>query len=96
MIPNLDRQNNILKDNVPFHKSHEIQQAFEDVGHIYFRLPSYIPFLNVAGWVFGHIKIHVQRNDLQNHQTLLGHINDDVQVIITARHPHINQIVCET
>jgi hypothetical protein len=38
-------------DNVPFHISFEIQQAFEDVGHIYFRWPSYSPFINVANWV---------------------------------------------
>jgi hypothetical protein len=41
-----------------FHRSCKIPQAFEDVGHIYFRLPSYSPFLNVAEWVFGHIKSH--------------------------------------
>jgi hypothetical protein len=33
-------------------------------------------------WVFGHIKSHVWHDDLQNHWTLLGHINNDVQVII--------------
>jgi len=70
-------------DNFPYHKSHEIQQAFEDVGHIYLRLPSYRPFLNVAYWIFGHINSHIRWNDLQNHQTLLGHINDDVQPITT-------------
>ena len=37
VIPNLDRQRFILMDNVPCHKSCEIQQAFKDVGHIYFR-----------------------------------------------------------
>jgi hypothetical protein len=35
-------------DNIPFHRSREIQRAFEDVGHIYFHLPLYSPFLNVA------------------------------------------------
>ena len=40
VIPSLDRQRVILIDNVPFHKCHEIQQAFDDVGHIYIRLPS--------------------------------------------------------
>ena len=48
----------------------------------YFCLPSYNPFLNVAKWVFGHIKSHVQREDLQNHRTLLGHINDVIQAVI--------------
>ena len=57
-------------------------QAFEDLGHIYFRLPSYSPFLNDAQWVFGHIKSHVWWNDLQDQWTLLGHINDNIQEII--------------
>jgi hypothetical protein len=48
VIPSLDRQTFMLMDNVPFHESREIQQVFEDVGHIYFRLPSYSPFLNDA------------------------------------------------
>ena len=53
VIPSLHRQRFILMDNVPFHKSREVQQAFEDVGHIYFHLPSYSPILNVAEhWVF--------------------------------------------
>ena len=60
-----------------FHKSCETQQAFEDVGHIYFRFPSYGPHLHVAKWVSRHIKCHVQQNDIQNHHTLLLHINDD-------------------
>ena len=59
----LDRQRFTLTDNVPFHKSHETQPAFEDVGPVYFRLSSYSPFLNVAKWVFGHIKPIVRRND---------------------------------
>jgi hypothetical protein len=66
-----------------FHRFHKIQQAFEDVGHIYFHLPSYSPFLNVSEWIFGHIKSHVQQNNLQNHKTLLLHINDGVQSIAT-------------
>ena len=41
VIPSLDRQRFILMDNVSFHKSSEIQQTFEDAGHIYFCLPSY-------------------------------------------------------
>jgi hypothetical protein len=57
VIPSLDIQRFILVNNVPFHKSHEWQQAFEDVGHIYFRLLSCSSFLNVVVWVFGHIKI---------------------------------------
>jgi hypothetical protein len=65
--------------NAPFHKSREIQQAFEDVGHIYFHLPSLAPFVNhVAQWVFGHIKKHVQWIDFQNPPTLTCHIHDDV------------------
>ena len=68
-------------NNVPFHKSREIQQTFEDAGHIYIRLLSYSPFLNAAKWVFGHIKSHVRHNDLQNHQTLIGHILHDVQSV---------------
>jgi hypothetical protein len=40
VIPSLDKQRFILIDNVSFPKSCEIQQAFEDVGHIYFHLPS--------------------------------------------------------
>ena len=38
-IPSLARQRFILKDNVSIHKSREIQQSLEDVGHIYFCLP---------------------------------------------------------
>jgi hypothetical protein len=45
-------------------------------------LPSYNSFLIATKWVFGHIKSHVQQNDFQNHRTLLGRINDDVQAII--------------
>ena len=48
VVPSLDRQRFILMDNVPFHKSRENQQAVEDVGHIYFRLPSHSPFLNAT------------------------------------------------
>ena len=48
VIPSLHRQRFILMDNVPFHKSQEIQHGFEDVGHIYFHLTSCNPFLNVA------------------------------------------------
>ena len=48
---------------------------------IYFCLPSFSPFLNVAKLAFGHIKSHVRQNDLQNYQTLLGHIHDEVQAI---------------
>jgi hypothetical protein len=48
VIHGLDRQRFILIDTALLHKSREIQQAFEDVGHIYFHLPSYSPFLNVA------------------------------------------------
>ena len=83
VIPSLDRQRFILTGNVVFHIFRKIQQAFEDVGHIYFHLPSYSPFLNVAEWIFGHIKSQVQRNNLQNHQTLLLHIGDDIQAIAT-------------
>ena len=71
-------------NSVPYLKSHEIQQAFEDVGHIYFRLPSYIPFLNAADWIFGHIKSHIRHKDLRIHRTLLGHINVDLQAITTC------------
>ena len=46
-------------DNVPVHKSREIKQACEEVGHVYFCLPSYRQFLNVVEWVFGHTKNHV-------------------------------------
>ena len=83
VIPSLDRQRFILMDNVSFHRSREIQQTFEDVGHIYFYLPSYSPFLNVVEWVFGHIKNHVWRTDLQSHQALLLDIDDDIQAITT-------------
>jgi hypothetical protein len=66
--------------NAPFHKSREIQQAFEDFGHFYFHLPSLAPFFNhVAQWIFGHIKKHVQWVDFQNPPTLTCHIHDDVQ-----------------
>jgi len=72
-------------DNVPFHMSvhmsREIQQVFTYVGHINLCLPSYSSFFKAANWVFGHINSHVQWNDRQNHWTLLGHINDDVQAI---------------
>ena len=50
--------------------------------NVYFFCPSYSSFLNVAEWAFGHIKSHTRWNDLQNHQTLLGHINHDVQVMV--------------
>jgi transposase len=60
VIPSLDEQRFIFIYNVPFHRPRKIQQAFEDVGHIYFHLPSYAPFLNVAKWIFGHIKSHIQ------------------------------------
>ena len=52
IIPNLDIQKFILMNNVPLHKSRGIQQAFEDIGHIYFCLRSYSPFLKVVEWVF--------------------------------------------
>jgi transposase len=48
VIPSLDRQRFIVMDNAPFYRSCEIQQTFEDVGHIYFCLPSYSPFLNAT------------------------------------------------
>ena len=63
--------------NLPNH-FYEIQEAFEDDGHIYFHLSSHTMFLNVAKWVVEHIRSYVRHNDLHNHRTLLGHINDDV------------------
>lgn len=75
VIPYLDIQWFILLDNVPFHKSCEVQEAFEEVGHICFHLLSYNPFLNVAKRVFAHIKSQVLWNDLQDHGTLLSHIS---------------------
>ncbi len=65
----------IFLDNVPFHKSCEVQEAFEEVGHICFHLLSYNPFLNVAEGVFAHVKNQVLWNDLQDHGTLLSHIS---------------------
>ena len=59
-------------NNVPFHIFYEIQQAFEDVGHIYFCMPSHSSFLHVGKWVLGHVKSNVRQNDLQNHRTLLS------------------------
>ena len=49
------------------------------------QLVLYIPLLSsvVAKWAFGHIKSHVRQNDLQNHETLLGHTSHDVQSIIS-------------
>ena len=47
-----------------------------------FLLPSYNPFLNVAEWVFGHNKSHIQQDDLQMHETLLGYFNDDAHAIV--------------
>jgi hypothetical protein len=46
-------------DNVPFHRFCKIPQAFEDVGHICFCLPSHCLFVNAEEWVFGHIKRHI-------------------------------------
>ena len=51
VIPSINRQRFILMDNVSFYKSHEIQQTFENIGHIYFYLPSYSPFLNAIEWI---------------------------------------------
>lgn len=82
-FPSVDRQRFILMDNALFHKSCEVQKAFEDARHIYLCLPSYKPFPYATKWIFGHIKSHVQWNDLQNHGTLLGHINHHVQAINT-------------
>jgi hypothetical protein len=73
----LDRQRFILMDNVPFDKSRDIQQAFEDVGHMYFYLSSYSPFPNVVEQVFGHIKRILRHNNVQNHRTILGHNADN-------------------
>ena len=48
VISNFNRQPFILMNIVTFHKSCEIQQIFEDVGHVYFCLPSYSQFLNAT------------------------------------------------
>ena len=65
-------------ENAPSQRIHVIQQVFEDVGHIHFRLPLHKLILNAANWVFGRIKSHVQQKYHQNYRTLLSHINDDV------------------
>ena len=81
LLPILNHPRVILMDNVPFHKSTNVRQAIESAGHVYLRLPAYSPFLNAAEWVFGHIKSHVRRQDLQDQQTLVGAIGDDVRSI---------------
>jgi hypothetical protein len=83
-ISSLSRQRFILMDKCPIWKISWITTSFWKCWtHL---LPCAIiyngPILNDTEWVFGHIKSHVWRNDLQNHRTLLGHINNDVQVII--------------
>lgn len=68
----LDRQRCILVDNVPFRRSCETRQAFEDVGHIDLLPIAIIHSISqccIMGT--GHIKSHVWQYNLQNHQTLL-------------------------
>jgi transposase len=60
-----------------------LTRQFGRARRIYFHLPSHSPFFNVAERTFKHIKRHVRRGALQNHQTLLLHIND---VIHTSNH----------
>ena len=47
--------NDIYVHEVGFnlHLTRQIQTTFEDVGHIYFQLPSYSPFLHALEWVHG-------------------------------------------
>ena len=42
----------------------------------------YLSIPNVVEWVFGHLKSHVRQNDIQNHRTLLLHINVGMQAIV--------------
>jgi transposase len=81
LLPNLHGPRTIIMDNVPFHKSHEVQDTIENAGHICEYLPPYSPQLNAAEWVFGNIKTHVRRQDLDNQETLCAHINNGIRRI---------------
>jgi transposase len=66
-------------DNVPFHKSRIVQETIEEAGHTCLHLPPYSPHLNAAEWVFGNVKTHVRRQDLEDQETLCGHINNGIR-----------------
>src|SRR4051812_29118193 len=78
LLSSLSPSHIILMDNVPFHKNSNVRQAIESAGHIYLHLPTYSPFLNAAEWVFGHVKSHIHCQDLQNQQTLVMVIGNDM------------------
>jgi hypothetical protein len=60
-------------DNIPFYKNLKVQQAIENAG--------YILSFTIIYSIFAYIKIHVWRQNLQDHETLLSYVNYDVKLI---------------
>lgn len=85
LLSKLDTPHQIVMDNASIHKSIEIKQAIKDAGHTLIFQPPYTPEFNLCEWVFGLVKGHVGKQDIDTHGTLIDHITDKLNNVTEAQ-----------